>query len=138
MSDNASNTLQIAASGLRAQSARMRIISENLANAESTARAPGEDPYRRQIPLFRTELDRATGADLVRMSDVRPDQSDFRLVYEPGHPAADDSGYVRYPNVSSLIELMDMREAQRSYEANMNMVESTRRMLERTLDLLRR
>jgi flagellar basal-body rod protein FlgC len=138
MSDNASDTLQIAAAGLRAQSARMRIIAENLANASSTGRTPEEDPYQHQMPVFRAELDRVTGANLVRMSDVRADESEFRLVYEPGHPAANGEGYVRYPNVSSLIELMDMREAQRSYEANMNMVEGTRRMMERTLDLLRR
>lgn len=138
MSNNASDTLQIAAAGLRAQSARMRIIAENLANASSTGRTPDEAPYQRQMPVFRAELDRVTGAQLVRMSEVRPDESEFRLVYEPGHPAANGEGYVRYPNVSSLIELMDMREAQRSYEANMNMVEGTRRMMERTLDLLRR
>jgi flagellar basal-body rod protein FlgC len=138
MTDNTQNTLQIAASGLRAQSARMRIIAENLANAESTARTPEEDPYRRRVPVFRAELDRATGANMVRMGDARFDDSEFRLSYEPGHPAADAEGYVRYPNVSSLIELMDMREAQRSYEANMNMIEGARRMMERTLDLLRR
>lgn len=138
MSDNTQNTLQIAASGLRAQSARMRIISENLANADSTARTPDEDPYRRQIPLFRAELDRQTGANEVRMDGAQLDQSEFRMVFEPGHPAADGDGYVRYPNVSSLIELMDMKEAQRSYEANMNMVEGARRMMDRTLDLLRR
>jgi len=138
MPDNVSETLQIAAAGLRAQSSRMRIIAENLANASSTGRTQEEDPYRRQMPIFRAELDRATGAQLVRMNDVRPDESEFRLVHEPGHPAANADGYVRYPNVSSLVELMDMREAQRSYEANMNMVEGTRRMMERTLDLLRR
>lgn len=138
MSNNASDTMQIAAAGLRAQSARMRIIAENLANASSTGRTPEENPYQRQMPVFRAELDRVTGAQLVRMSEVRPDESDFRLVYEPGHPAANNEGYVRYPNVSSLIELMDMREAQRSYEANMNMVDGTRRMMERTLELLRR
>ena len=138
MSDNTQNTLQIAASGLRAQSARMRIISENLANADSTARTPDQDPYRRQIPLFRAELDRQTGANEVRMDGARLDQSEFRMVFEPGHPAADEEGYVRYPNVSSLIELMDMKEAQRSYEANMNMIEGARRMMDRTLDLLRR
>ena len=136
--DKASETLQIAAAGLRAQSARMRIIAENVANAESTGQAPGADPYQRQIPVFESELNREINARVVRMNDVRLDDSDFRLVYEPGHPAADGEGYVKYPNVSSLIELMDMRDAQRSYEANLTMVEGTRRMLERTLDLLRR
>jgi flagellar basal-body rod protein FlgC len=136
--DKASETLQIAAAGLRAQSARMRIIAENVANADSTGQTPGADPYRRQIPVFEAELNREINGRVVRMNDVRLDDSDFRMVYEPGHPAADGEGYVKYPNVSSLIELMDMRDAQRSYEANLTMVEGTRRMLERTLDLLRR
>ncbi|HAQ35418.1 MAG: flagellar basal body rod protein FlgC [Maricaulis sp.] len=133
-----SDSLTIAAAGLRAQSARMRIIAENLANASSTAREPGGDPYRRQIPVFEAELDRQTGLELVRMDRVSADQSEFELVHEPGHPAADAEGYVRYPNVNTLIELMDMREAQRSYEANLNMVESSRAMMQRALDLLRR
>lgn len=136
--DKASETLQIAAAGLRAQSARMRIIAENVANAESTGQTPDADPYQRQIPVFEAELNREVNARMVRMTDVQMDESDFRLIYEPGHPAANGEGYVKYPNVSSLIELMDMRDAQRSYEANLNMVEGTRRMLERTLDLLRR
>ena len=133
-----SDALAIAASGLRAQSARMRIIAENLANASSTAREPGGDPYRRQIPVFEAELDRQTGLELVRMDRVSADQSEFELVHEPGHPAANAEGYVKYPNVNTLIELMDMREAQRSYEANLNMVESSRAMMQRALDLLRR
>lgn len=136
--DKASQTLEIAAAGLRAQASRMRVIAENVANAESTGRTPDEAPYQRQIPVFDSELNREIGARMVRMNDVRLDNSEFRSVYEPGHPAADEEGYVRYPNVSSLIELMDMRDAQRSYEANLTMVEGTRRMLERTLDLLRR
>ncbi|WP_420433259.1 flagellar basal body rod protein FlgC [Hyphobacterium sp.] len=133
-----SDALSVAAAGLRAQSARMRIIAENLANAESTAQTPGGEPYRRQLPVFEAELDRATGLETVRMARATQDMSDFRIVHEPGHPAADADGYVLYPNVNSLIEMMDMREAQRSYEANLNMVESSRRMMERALDLLRR
>jgi flagellar basal-body rod protein FlgC len=136
--DKASETLQIAASGLRAQSARMRIIAENVANADSIARTPDADPYQRKLAVFDSVLDREIGARVVRMDDVTLDTSDFRLVYEPGHPAANTEGYVKYPNVSSLIELMDMRDAQRTYEANLTMVEGTRRMMERTLDLLRR
>jgi flagellar basal-body rod protein FlgC len=132
------DTLQIAAAGLRAQSGRMRVIAENVANANSTGQTPEENPYRRRIPVFEAELDRATGAEMVRMTRARPDTSDFRVVYEPGHPAADDQGYVKYPNVQTLIELMDMREAQRSYEANLATMEGSRRMMERTLDLLRR
>ncbi|MEH6678881.1 flagellar basal body rod protein FlgC, partial [Phenylobacterium sp.] len=111
--DKSSETMQIAAAGLRAQSARMRVIAENLANAQSTGRTPEEDPYRRQVPVFEAEVDRLTGLEVVRMTDAADDNSEFRLVHEPGHPAANAEGYVRYPNVSSLVELMDMKEAQR-------------------------
>jgi len=135
---NASDAMQISASGLRAQAARMRIISENIANASSTAREPGGDPYRRQVPVFENELNRVTGVTTVRMSDVAHDQSDFTIEYDPGHPSADESGYVKTSNVNTLIEMMDMREAMRTYEANLNMIESGRRMQERALDLLRR
>lgn len=130
-------TLKIAASGLRAQSGRMRVIAENLANAESTAPAPGADPYRRKMLTFAGALDRETGAAVVRPERVVLDRSEFRMRYEPGHPAADEKGYVRLPNVNSLVETMDMREAQRSYEANLNVITTTRRMLARTLDILR-
>ncbi|MDG1417856.1 MAG: flagellar basal body rod protein FlgC [Maricaulis sp.] len=133
-----SDMMSIATAGMRAQSARMRIISENLANASSTSQEPGGDPYRRQIPVFENELDRVTGVNTVRMSDVRPDDSDFTLKHMPGHPAADENGMVKFSNVEPLIELMDLREAMRSYEANLNMLENGKRMQERTLDLLRR
>ncbi|WP_300532107.1 flagellar basal body rod protein FlgC [Maricaulis sp.] len=132
------DTMQISAAGLRAQAARMRIISENIANADSTARTPGGDPYRRQIPVFEAELDRVTGANTVRMTDAVDDMSAFKMEYNPGHPAADEQGYVRTTNVQSLVEMMDMREAMRTYEANLNMIENHRRMMDRTLDLLRR
>lgn len=132
------SALAIAASGLRAQSSRMRIIAENVANADSTATTPGGDPYRRQIPVFQQELDRATGLPRVEMSRTEPDTGDFEIRYEPGHPAADDQGYVKYSNVNSLVELMDLRSAQRAYEANLNVVENSRAMMTRTLDLLRR
>lgn len=132
------DTMMISASGLRAQSARMRIISENIANANSTAREPGGEPYRRQIPVFEAELNDMTGQMHVRMTDAIDDQSDFKLEYDPGHPAANAEGYVMTTNVSTLVEMMDMREAMRSYEANLNMIENHRRMQERTLDLLRR
>ena len=138
MMDSTSDTLQISAAGLRAQASRMRIIAENLANAQSTAREAGGDPYQRKISLFSSQLDKQSGAELVKMDGVVLDDKEFRLAFEPGHPAANDDGYVKYPNVSALIELMDMREAQRSYEANLSMVEGSRRMMERTLDLLRR
>ena len=130
-------SIAIAASGLRAQSGRMRIISENIANADSTAQKPGTDPYRRRIPTFRSEVDRTLQANVVGLGRVRTDQSDFRSKYEPGHPSADANGYVKYPNVDPLMEMTDMREAQRSYEANLNVIGATRRMIQRTLDLLK-
>ena len=131
------SSLKIAASGLTAQSARMRVIAENLANADSAARTPNEDPYRRRVPTFEAVMDRELGGTGVRLGPVALDRSDFASRYEPGHPAADDNGYVRYPNVNSLIETMDMREAQRTYEANLNVVTVTRQMLGRTIDILR-
>jgi flagellar basal-body rod protein FlgC len=130
-------SMQIAASGLRAQTGRMQVVAENVANADSTAQRPGGDPYRRKIPTFRSEMDRALEANTVTMGKIRSDPTDFRTKYEPGHPAADQNGYVKYPNVNSVIELNDMREAQRSYEANLNVIGATRRMIQRTIDLLR-
>ena len=130
-------SMAIAASGLRAQSGRMRVIAENIANAESTAQRPGGNPYRRKIPTFRSEMDRALESQTMTMGTVRQDPSEFRTKYEPGHPAADANGYVKYPNVNSLVEMTDMREAQRSYEANLNVIGATRRMIQKTIDLLR-
>jgi flagellar basal-body rod protein FlgC len=130
-------SLAIAASGMRAQAGRMRIISENLANADSTASGPNTDPFRRKIPTFRSEVDRALDAQMVTLGKTKTDPSDFRLKHDPGHPAADANGNVKYPNVNPLIELTDMREAQRSYEANVNVVTATRRMIQRTLDILK-
>ncbi|MBL8600153.1 MAG: flagellar basal body rod protein FlgC [Devosia sp.] len=130
-------SLRIAATGLHAQNARMRIIAENLANADSTGKTPEEDPYRRRIPTFEAVMDAEVGGKVVEVGKIALDQSDFVSRYEPGHPAADGRGYVRYPNVNSLVETMDMREAQRSYEANLNVVTVTRSMLGRTLDILR-
>jgi flagellar basal-body rod protein FlgC len=130
-------TLAIAASGLRAQAGRMRVISENIANADSTATQPGADPYRRKMPTFHSELDRTLDVRLVELGKVQTDNSDFRLKYEPGNPLADSNGNVKYPNVNPLIEMTDMREAQRSYEANINVISATRRMLQRTIDILR-
>lgn len=130
-------SMAIAAAGLKAQSGRMRVIAENIANADSTAQRPGGNPYRRKIATFRSEMDRALEAQTVAMGKVRPDPTDFRTKYEPGHPAADANGYVKYPNVNSLVEMTDMREAQRSYEANLNVIGATRRMIQRTIDLLK-
>ena len=126
----------IAASALKAQQGRMRIIAENLANANSTAKTPGGDPYRRQAPVF--EPAKVAGAQGVRMARVEPDQTDFRTEYEPGHPSADAQGYVKLPNVNSLVEALDMREAQRAYEANLNVIETARSMETRTLEILRK
>jgi flagellar basal-body rod protein FlgC len=136
MSDS-TRSIAIAATGLRAQAGRMRIIAENLANANSTAETPGGDPYRRRMPTFQSRLDRELGARTVELGRVQQDNSAFQMRLEPGHPAADANGYVKYPNVNSLVETMDMREAQRSYEANLNMISTTRRMIQRTIDILR-
>jgi flagellar basal-body rod protein FlgC len=130
-------TMAIAASGLRAQAGRMRVISENIANADSTPSRPGGEPYRRKVPSFRSEVDRAMDVRLVELGKVTTDTSEFRLKYEPGHPAADSNGNVKYPNVNPLLEMTDMRDAQRSYEANINVISATRRMLQRTIDILK-
>lgn len=127
----------VASAGLKAQAGRMRIISENIANADSTARAPGGDPYRRKIPTLKASFDDELSAQVVSLGRVQRDQSDFRVKHEPGNPMADSKGDVRLPNVDPLIEQMDMREAQRSYEANLNMVGAARRMIARTLDILK-
>ena len=130
-------SIAIAASGLRAQAGRMRIIAENIANADSTAPSQGGEPYRRKIPTFRTEMDRSVDAQMVALGRVKTDPSEFRLKHEPGHPAADANGNVKYPNVNQLVEMTDMREAQRSYEANINVISASRRMIQRTLDILK-
>ena len=126
----------VAASALRAQQSRMRIIAENIANANSTAPVAGGDPYRRQMPVFQARnLNGSTG---VVLADVRADQSAFKLEYDPSHPAANAEGYVQRPNVDSLVEAMDMREAQRAYEANLNVIETARVMESRTLDIIKK
>ncbi len=130
-------SMGIATSGLRAQAGRMRVISENIANADSTAPIAGGDPYRRKVPTFSSQLDRALDAQVVTLGRVAQDQSAFRVKYEPNNPAADASGNVKYPNVNSLVEMTDMRDAQRSYEANLNVIGATRRMIQRTLDILK-
>jgi flagellar basal-body rod protein FlgC len=130
-------SIAIAASGLRAQAGRMRIIAHNIANADSTAPSAGAEPYRRKIASFTSEIDRALDAQTVGLGRVKTDPSEFRLKYDPGHPAADANGNVKYPNVNSLVEMMDMREAQRSYEANINVIGASRRMIQRTLDILK-
>ena len=130
-------SMGIATSGLRAQAGRMRVISENIANADSTASTAGGDPYRRKVPTFSSALDRTLDAKVVSLGQIKPDQSDFRVKYEPSNPAADASGNVKYPNVNPLVEMTDLRDAQRSYEANLNVITATRRMIQRTLDILK-
>jgi flagellar basal-body rod protein FlgC len=130
-------SLAIAASGLRAQVGRMEVISENIANADSVSQAPGGDPYRRKIVTFTSELDRSLDAQVVKLGRIESDNSDFTVRHEPGNPAADANGDVKYPNVNTLIEMTDLRDAQRSYEANLNVVTATRRMLQRTIDILK-
>ncbi|TCS63035.1 flagellar basal body rod protein FlgC [Varunaivibrio sulfuroxidans] len=135
--DDLLKTLRISSSGMKAQGTRLRVISENIANASSLPKGPGELPYRRKIVTFRNQLDRATGIDTVRVDRVTRDRSDFGRRYDPSHPAADANGYVLTPNVNSLIEMMDMREAQRSYEANLNVLKTSKGMLQETIGLLR-
>jgi flagellar basal-body rod protein FlgC len=129
--------LRVAGAGLEAQSTRMRVVSENLANAQSTGKTPGSDPYQRKTISFSAELDRASGVSLTEVDKIGRDRSPFRVEYDPDHPAADDTGYVKLPNVNMLIELADMREANRAYEADLQMVKQGRQMISMTIDLLR-
>ena len=129
--------LQVSASGLRAQSLRMRVIAENLANADSVSRTAGGDPYRRRVPSFKSEVDRDTGAAGVAIDSIKSDRSAFQRVYQPGSPAADATGYVKMPNVNALVEAADMKAAQRSYEANLSAIEAAKGLTMRTIDLLK-
>lgn len=129
--------MSVAASGMKVQGTRLRLVAQNLANANSAGLAPGDDPYRRQTITFGNVLDREMGVELVEVARTGVDPSAFPLHYEPGHPAADADGYILKPNVNALLEMADMREAQRSYEANLNTLAMARSMIQRTLDLLR-
>ena len=131
-----SKSMAVAASGMRAQSERMKIIAENIANANSTSPTKDGDPYRRKIATISSEFDRELGAATVNAGKPVMDQTAFRTRYDPGNPNADAQGYVKLPNVDSLVEIMDMREAQRSYEADLNVMDSTKQMLAKTIDLL--
>jgi flagellar basal-body rod protein FlgC len=137
MSDPLIAASKLSASGLHAQSVRMRIVSENIANANSTGKTPGSDPYARKTVIFRAEMDRLLGADAVRVRSVGVDQAEFPTQHDPSNPAADENGMVKLPNVSMITEMSDMREANRSYEANLQMIKQTRSMVASTLDLLR-
>ncbi|MBP1853116.1 flagellar basal body rod protein FlgC [Rhizobium halophytocola] len=135
--DPLSASLKIAGSGLETQSTRLRIVSENIANARTTGDTPGADPYRRKIITFGSEMDKASGADIVSVKKLGVDRSDFTEVYDPGNPAANEKGVVKMPNVNVLIEMADMREANRSYEANLQTVKQTRDLISQTIDLLK-
>ncbi len=137
MSSDLVSAMSSAASGLRAQTVRIRISAENIANADSTAQAPGEDPYRRKMPLFQSFVDRETGAGQVKVVGAHEDQSAFPEKFDPAHPAADERGYVLMSNVSALVEMADLREAQRAYEANLNVVEASRSMMMGVVQILK-
>lgn len=134
---NLMDSLMISAAGMRVQGERLRVVAENLANADSVSEVPGGDPYRRKTISFKNALDKELGFETVQVNKLGEDQSDFRIKHDPGNPAADERGYVKLSNVNSLIEMTDMREAQRSYEANLRAIEVARTMLQRTIDLLR-
>ncbi|PYE87707.1 flagellar basal body rod protein FlgC [Phyllobacterium leguminum] len=137
MADPIISALKVAASGLDAQSTRLRIVAENMANAQSTGRTPDADPYQRKTVSFRTELEHTTGTQEVRVAEVGTDSAPFVEQFDPSHPAADARGYVKYPNVNMVVEMADMREANRSYEANLQVIKQAREMIAMTIDLLR-
>jgi flagellar basal-body rod protein FlgC len=137
MIDPIDAAIKIAGSGLETQSARLRIVAENLANAQSTGSAPGADPYARKTVTFESELDQATGANLVRIKRVGVDRTPFRVEHDPGSPAADSNGFVKFTNVELLVEMADLREANRSYEANLQVIKQTNSLSSMTIDLLR-
>jgi flagellar basal-body rod protein FlgC len=131
-----SKSMVVAASGMRAQTERMKVIAENIANANSTSPIKGGDPYRRKIATVTQSFDSELGATLVDSGKPLADKSDFKSQYDPGNPNADTQGYVKLPNVDSLVEIMDMREAQRSYEADLTVMDTTKQMLSNTVNLL--
>ncbi|MEK9753871.1 MAG: flagellar basal body rod protein FlgC [Rhodospirillaceae bacterium] len=135
--DDIIRTMRISGAGLRVQGERLRVISQNIANTDSLATEPNGKPYRRKIITFRNEFDKAVGMDTVRVHKVKPDMSNFGKRFDPNHPAADADGYVLTPNVNTLIEMTDMREAQRSYEANLNVIKSSKQMLNSAIEMLR-
>lgn len=137
MPDPLQATLRIAGSGLEAQSVRLRVISENIANAQSTGDTPGADPYTRQTISFDSALDRSLGVPLVRVKTIGRDDAPFKVEHDPGNPAADAAGFVKMPNVDMLTELADMREANRAYEANFQVAKQSAELLGQTVSLLK-
>ena len=134
---NLDRALAVSAAGMSTQTSRLRIVAENMANRDSTGLSPDQDPYRRRTITFAQQLDRRAGVHVPVARRVGTDPSEFPLRYEPSHPAANADGYVRTPNVTSLIEVGDMREAQRSYNANLAVMETTRAMLMRAIEAMR-
>ena len=137
MIDALQASLRVAGAGLSAQSARLRVVSENLANAQSTGASPGADPYRRKTITFQNEFDRVAGMDVVKVSAIGVDPSDFEVEQDPGNPAADEKGMVKMPNVNMISEMGDMREANRSYEADLQVIKQSRDLISMTIDLLK-
>ncbi|WP_428485259.1 flagellar basal body rod protein FlgC [Rhodopila sp.] len=137
MAGDLNTALGVSATGMTAQTTRLRVIAENIANQDTTGSSPGADPYRRQTVMFEAKLDSALGAETVQVKSIGKDDSDLPLKYDPANPAANPQGYVKLPNVNSFIEVMDMREAERSYSANLSVMQATRSMLSRTIDLLK-
>ncbi len=137
MAADLNTALNISATGMTAQTTRLRVIAQNIANQDTTGSAPGSDPYRRKTITFEAKLDRALGAETVQVKNIGQDTSDLPLRYDPANPAANPQGYVKLPNVNSFIEVMDMREAERSYSANLSVMQASRNMLNRTIDLLK-
>jgi len=130
-------SIKISTAGMRVQGTRLRVISENIANADSLPSGQGDEPYRRKQVSFKNTLDRALDAKRVQIDKIEVDKKEFDKKYDPQHPAADENGYVAVPNVNPLVEMMDMREAQRSYEANLSIIQVSKSMLTRTIDMLR-
>ena len=137
MSGDLTLSADIASSGMKAQDERLKVISQNMANVDSVSAEPGGEPYRRQVVSFQNYVDQATGAQKVRVDKIVKDMSPFEKKYDPNHPAADAQGYVSLPNVNTLVEMMDMKEAQRVYDANLNMLKTAREMNSSVLDILK-
>ena len=135
--DPLSAAMKIAGSGLEAQSTRLRIVSENIANARSTGDTPGAEPYRRKTITFGQQMDRASGVETVGVKKVGVDEGEFSTEFDPSNPAANEKGVVKLPNVNILVEMADMREANRAYEANLQTIKQSRDLISQTIDLLR-
>ena len=131
------DSLTVAAAGMKVQGTRLKVIAENMANSDSTAETPNDLPYRRKVITFENAMDRHLGLEMVRVHKIDKDRSDFQRRYDPTHPSANSEGYVLFPNVNPLIEANDMREAQRSYEANLSVIEASKTLLMRTIEILR-